>query len=258
MYSLNGAQREVMVENNQVICVLPQQRFAFSSNNSKRSSFPISLPDELDVLESQYQFDIVSSDRVAGRTTQVVAIKPRDKFRFGYQLWVDDKTHLVLRSALVGDDGGFLEQLIFTEIDVRSDIEVIFLVNDPPVVHTSLSPTAVKGEVSVNVRNSQWKVINPPAGFKQILHNRYPKGSRQTEHIIFSDGLANVSVFLESLDDSNTALLEGPARMDATNAFGVVVNKHQAIVVGEVPLITVQQIAHSIKYDSNDEATSDR
>jgi sigma-E factor negative regulatory protein RseB len=158
----------------------------------------------------------------------------------------------------VGDDGLFQEQLIFTEIDVRSAVEVISLVNDPPVVHTSLFSPEVKGEGSVAVDNSPWRINKPPAGFKEVLHNRYPKGSRQTEHIIFSDGLANVSVFLESLDDSNTALLEGPARMDATNAFGVVVNKHQAIVVGEVPLITVQQIAHSIKYDSNDEATSDR
>jgi sigma-E factor negative regulatory protein RseB len=253
MVSLNGAQREVMVEHDQVICVLPQQQFAFSANNSKRSPFPISLPDELDDLEAQYQFDIVASDRVAGRIAQVVAIKPRDKFRFGYQLWLDDETHLVLRSALIGNDDQLLEQLIFTEIDIRPDIEVIFLGKKPSVMPTAmLNQPDVKGEGSEDVEHSAWKINNLPAGFKQVLHNRYPKGSRQTEHIIFSDGLANVSVFLEALDDTNTALLKGPSRMDATNAFGAMVNKHQAIVVGEVPLVTVQQIAQSIEYMPND------
>jgi sigma-E factor negative regulatory protein RseB len=250
LFSLNGMAREVLVENDQVTCLLPQQQVAFSVVNSKRSPFPISLPAELDQLEKQYQFRQLTNDRVAGRKVDIVAIEPRDQFRFGYQLWLDDETGLVLRSALVDSKGQFLEQLIFTEINFPSHIEISTHPLKADLIPAGNFPP-LQGKVSEAVKDSAWRIADLPPGFKQVLHNLYPEAPHPTEHIIFSDGLANISIFLESLSDKRSALLDGPLPMDAMNAYGVVVDDHQVIVVGEVPLLTVERIAHSIEYSSN-------
>lgn len=254
MLSLNGPTREVMVENNQVTCLLPSQQVAFNAGSSKRSPFPISLPDNLETLESNYLFSLIAEDRVAGRETRVVAIKPRDHFRFGYQLWLDKETDLVLRSALFDEKHKFLEQLVFTEIDIRPDIEVVFfskpsaasIADTVPALPAQKSETSPPGKASATA--SHWQMNYLPSGFKQILEDIDFNTKQSTDHWIFSDGLANVSVFIEPLDDNHDALLKGSSNMDAMNAYGIVINQHQVIVMGEVPLITVEKIARSITY----------
>ncbi len=248
MFSLSGLEREVVVANNQVTCMLPaKQEMAFQSPAYRRSPPPLSLPKELGKLEHQYRFELLGEDRVAGKKTRIVVIKPRDALRFGYRFWLDNETGMVLRSALVDEGDRVLEQLMFTDLQFKSESDL----KPPPSTPSPPAPEPAQGEGKMEqVEQSSWTVTRLPAGFSQVMHNRFKGDSapqHPAEHLVFTDGLATVSVFLEPLGGAEP-LLEGPAHMGAMNAFGKVIEDHQLVVVGEVPQAAVAMIASSVKF----------
>jgi sigma-E factor negative regulatory protein RseB len=86
-----------------------------------------------------------------------------------------------------------------------------------------------------------------PAGFEMtdFQHKRMRKEGALAEHLVFSDGLATMSVYIEKLNTDDEAF-QGVSSMGAMNAFGAVVDGHQVTVVGEVPPATVQMVARSV------------
>lgn len=255
LISLNGPPREIVVANNSVICLLPKRQATFPGGDYQRSSFPISIPRDLGRLESHYGFELLGEDRIAGLPARVIAIKPRDAWRFGYRLWLDRQNAMVLRSALLDDKGYPLEQLMFTDLQVRPRIDETAFASPalpqnaepPPATRTTEDPRPPAG---VPVTHSAWRVAQLPEGFVKVLHNRFAEtsGRHPTEHMVFADGLATVSVFLEKLDGA-PPLLQGGSQLGSMNAFGTVMGNHQILVVGEVPAATVRYIATSIQYD---------
>lgn len=248
MFSLSGLEREVTVTNNQITCIRPaSQEMAFQSPAYRRSPLPLLLPKELGKLEQQYRFELLGEDRVAGKKTRMVLIKPRDALRFGYRFWLDNETGMVLRSALIDESERVLEQLMFTELQFKAEADP-----KPPLPPPSPSapePAAAEGKAEP-VEPAKWTVTRLPAGFSQVMRNRFQGDTapqHPAEHLVFTDGLATVSVFLEPLGGAEP-LLEGPAHMGAMNAFGKVIEDHQLVVVGEVPQATVALIAASVKF----------
>ena len=247
MLSLNGPEREVLAADDKVVCLLPQQQVAFSTSAASQSPFPISLPRDLAKLEMFYRFKMLGKERIANTQTQIIAIEPRDKLRFGYRLWLDEKSGMVLRSALYDEYDNIVEQLVFTELAIKSSDDVsLRAVQDS--VRAKLADKAQMAAPGVAVAHSDWQVSEPPEGFMEVMHTRYPgvSSSHPTEHIVFTDGLATVSVFLEELD-TKQAHFKGPTRMGAMNAFADMIDGYQIMVVGEVPLATVALIAASLK-----------
>jgi sigma-E factor negative regulatory protein RseB len=254
LFSLNGPPREVVVANNHVVCLLPRQQATFPGGDYQRSPFPLSIPRELGRLESHYAFEMLGEDRIAGLETRVIAIKPRDAWRFGYRLWLDESHGLLLRSALLNEQGQPVEQLMFTDLQIKPHIEESAF--QSPALPPDVASTSEKSghadqppPVGEPVEESAWRVGPLPQGFSKVLHNRFTEASGQhpTEHLVFADGLATVSVFLEKLENA-PPILQGESRFGSMNAFGVVVAGHQVLVVGEVPAATVQRIATSIEY----------
>ncbi|MDX1606538.1 MAG: MucB/RseB C-terminal domain-containing protein [Candidatus Competibacterales bacterium] len=246
MYSLSGPRREVLVNDGQVMCLLPDRRFAFRISRFERSPFPISFPNDLDRLAQSYEFDLAGADRVLDRPAQIVSVRPRDDMRYGYRLWLDRATGLVLRSALVGESQDqYLEQLVFTELNIRDRIDPQRLLPSAPD-QALLKTVALQQEPSASVEPN-WRAESLPPSFVQVMYQ--PHGtddqSRATHQLVFSDGLATVSVFVEPLVDE--PLLQGASHMDAMNTYGVVLDdRYQVIAVGEVPVKTVAKIASSI------------
>lgn len=251
LFSLNGPPREVVIANNNVICLLPSQQATFANSDSPRSPFPLSIPREIGRLESHYQLEILGEDRVAGLEARVIAIKPRDAWRFGYRLWLDQRNAMVLRSALLDDQGHPVEQLMFTDLQVKPQIdETAFQSPALPEGSATRNDADAPPPVGEPVGESAWRVEQLPEGFIKVLHNRFAEstGRHPTEHLVFADGLATISVFLEKLDGA-PALLQGASQFGSMNAFGKAVDGYQVLVVGEVPAATVQHIATMIQYD---------
>jgi sigma-E factor negative regulatory protein RseB len=66
------------------------------------------------------------------------------------------------------------------------------------------------------------------------------------EHMVFSDGMAMVSVYVEQALPGTRAF-EGLSAMGAMNAYGALVDGYQVTVVGEVPPATVEMMATSVE-----------
>ncbi len=255
LFSLSGPPREVVVANNSVICLLPKQHTTFIGGEYPRSPLPLSIPRELGQIESQYTLEMLGEDRVAGLDAQIIAIKPRDAWRFGYRMWLDRRNGMVLRSALLDERGYPVEQLMFTDLQIKSRIDEATFA-PPPVSPTGAAmavnpnPNGAGVPVGKPVERSAWRVGQLPEGFFKVSHNRFTKIPNRypTEHLVFTDGLATISVFVEKLDGT-PPLLQGGSQMGSMNAFGTVVNGHQILVVGAVPAATVQRIAASIQPD---------
>jgi sigma-E factor negative regulatory protein RseB len=251
LFSLNGSPREIVVADNRVICVIPEQQTSLGAGY-RRSPFPITLPLKLDRLESHYEFKFTGEDRVAGLDTRVIVIQPRDKLRFGYRLWLNQDNGMVLRSALFDETGQMLEQMMFTSVQYKQEIDPALL-NPPASATPPPQPTGpAQEEAKPVVEDAQpgWVLVDAdlPQGFGRVTHYRLPAkdARRAPEHIVLTDGLATVSIFLEPLAGSHP-LLQGPAQMGAMNAFGKVLNDYQVLVVGEVPQAAVQMIAAALR-----------
>lgn len=250
LLSLNGSAREIIRDNDRLTCILPDNKAVVVEKSRPRKYIPEALLRVNRKLEKHYRLAVLGNDRVAGMEVKVIAIIPRDKFRYGHRLWLDKKTSMLLRSDVVNEKGVAVEQFMFTHIKFMKKIEA-----------RSLEP-AIKGKIfksfkwyrprtkkpSTTKAKSKWKVNGMPAGFKQSMYAEHglPTSRMPVDHFVLTDGLSSVSVYVEKTANKRK-LLKGTSNMGAVNAFGKVVHGYQVTVVGEVPKATVILIGRSVK-----------
>jgi sigma-E factor negative regulatory protein RseB len=174
-----------------------------------------------------------------------VILEPKDAMRYMQKLCAELSTGLLLRARMYNDRNQMLEQFMFTQLDLSRGVAKQVLrsrFEQLPGWHTTDSSK------SSNTVDTGWKVTQLPAGFKKVAEMVRTLAGRPTpvSHLVFSDGLLNVSVFVEPLQgNAQTA----GARMtdDGPIAFAMrPVADHQVTVMGEVPIAAVQAIADSV------------
>jgi len=242
--SLDGAGREIIRRDNQVQCILPDRRVVLLDDPKDLSPLVSALPSYSDEIEPHYAVNLHTTARVANRAAQVLEIKPRDAFRYGYMLWLDQETAMPLKSQLIDDQGAIVEQILFTSIDLNSQIPPQAI---EPTIDTTGFTTLRPPESSQLAVNIPWRAAKVPGGFKlsvaqqsQIAGSDYP-----VEHLVYSDGLATVSVFIED-PHTKSEVSEGFSKMGSTNAFSLTLRGRKVTAVGEVPRQTVRTIASSL------------
>ncbi len=243
--SLDGPGREIIRMGDEVQCILPDQRVVLLEARKDLSPLVSALPSYTEALEPHYAISLGKTARVANRPTRMLEIKPRDEFRYGYTLWLDEETGMPLRSQLVDDHGKIVEQILFTEIDLGIEI-------DPESLEATLDTSGFTmlrppESSSLAAQAIPWRAANVPGGFRlsvatqsPIAGSDYPVG-----HLVYSDGLATVSVFIE---DPNTKadVGDGFSRMGSTNTYSLTLRGRRVTAVGEVPRRTVRNIASSL------------
>jgi sigma-E factor negative regulatory protein RseB len=248
LVSLNGAAREVIRDDRQVTCYLPDRQSVFVEHRlAREKKFPIILPERVEDLKKNYVIHLGKAGRVTGREAQLVLINPRDSYRYGYHLWADIETGLLLKANLIDHKGKMLEQFMFTQLNIGRPIDPRDL--EPAVAGEGLAwYWGDTVETSDSNPPPEWLVERLPRGF--TLANRImrknPTRNGTVEHLVYSDGLAAVSVFIEETGQDTNAAMIGPSRMGAVHAFGNIVNGRQVVVVGEVPAATVALIGKSV------------
>ncbi|HET7370126.1 MAG TPA: sigma-E factor regulatory protein RseB domain-containing protein, partial [Gammaproteobacteria bacterium] len=122
--SLTGPLREVVRSHKTVECILPRKQLVVVDEYQADSRFPMIMPARSDAQELGKYYDLrrLGKQRTAGRNCVVVALQPRDQYRYGYRLWLDTKTNLLLRSELIDADGDTIERVMFTHIEVPPEI----------------------------------------------------------------------------------------------------------------------------------------
>ncbi len=249
--ALNGEPRKIVRRDNKVISVFPSRELVIIRSNAKKQPLHWQLPENISQLESSYSIKQLADDRIANHPALVVDLIPNDKFRYGYRYWIDKNTGMLLRCDLVNENNKVVEQMMFTSLN--------YLAQPPPssfdleqfqdYKQQLLDEPETRAEHSTPL---QWKVNELPEGFVLIQSTmRYSQLSGDQKqrkpdllHLVYSDGLASVSVFIEK-NEGIEKHLNGVSSMGAVNAFGNPVGDYFVTVVGEVPVQTVRSMAQS-------------
>lgn len=247
LISLTGPAREVIRTDDEVLCYLPDQKSVYVEHRRLDGKGFVTIePERLPDLEQNYSIELGKRARVAGRPAQQLLIRARDDYRYGYTLWADVETALLLKADLVNDRGKVLEQFMFTHIAIGGKIPASALEPQTPVEGLTWYRD---NRVRTEAPTKSWRAQRLPKGFKlsSSVMRRLPKADRIVEQLVYSDSLAAVSVFVEKLDGgATTEVLEGPMRMGALHALGKVLDGHYITVVGEVPPKTIVMIGSSL------------
>jgi len=242
--ALDGAGREIVRQGDQVQGILPDRRIVLFETRSDVSPLVSVLPSNTAELAPHYDIKLGGAARVAERPAQVLEIKPLDEFRYGYMLWLDLETAMPLQSQLIDEQGNGVEQIRFTEIEVPADIPAAAL---EPTIDTTGFATLQAPESTPLAAEIPWRAAAVPGGFKLSVATQSPIAGSDTpvEHLVYSDGLATVSVFIED-PETKAEVGEGFSTVGSTNAFSLTVRGRKVTAMGEVPRQTVRTIASSL------------
>lgn len=251
--SLDGQTRHVFRHNDLVHTLWPQARVAMVEQRDLLSSFPGLLQGGDDRIADFYEVRMQGHDRVAGHEANVLHLKPRDAFRFGYRLWSEKGSGLLLRSDVLGERGELLESSAFSDvaIDVRSHPEAVVKpmkkLEGYKVVKPVLATTKLEAE--------GWMLKQSAPGFRQVscvkrpLDNGDAASSGPGEdavQAIFSDGLTYVSLFIEPFNaQRHTQALQ--TTIGATQTLMRRQGDWWITVVGDVPVATLKAFANGLE-----------
>jgi sigma-E factor negative regulatory protein RseB len=254
--SLNGDLREILKENNRVICLLPKDRKLTMNLPTPKALFPALSPERLQQISQVYQFKDLGTARVAGRNCQGLAIAPRDQFRYGYEIWADEQSAVPLKVSLIGRHGEVLEQMMFTEIDFPANIpDSAFQPQITPgeprrVVQMIENPPLPQPGAAIPTGAAVMKLDRMPPGYKVAFRELrpLPGGQGMVEHLVLSDGLSAISVFsARKAAPAQTAQAQSVSQMGTVHAYRRMVGSFHVTVVGEAPQETVRMIGDGAK-----------
>lgn len=248
LQSLDGSGREFVRNNGELTCYLPDQHTVLVEPRQERGPFLGSLPQFGVGANEFYRFDTGPAGHVLGRAVRFIAVNPKDQFRFGYRLWLDEKTAMPLKTQLCDSHGQVIEQILFARLEMPDSIPDRDLA---PVVRTEgmrwVRQGLAAGEPPAAL--AAFRAGELPPGFRLTITAAQTLGgaSVPATHLVYSDGVATVSVFVEDHGEPTEPPMHGLARVGSGFAFSTVVQGHQVTAVGEVPAQTVEFIAHSVK-----------
>ena len=248
LISLNGEAREVIRDNQNLTCIWPSSRKVVVDLSRKNSFSPIFIPEDIARLEKFYDMKLLGKDRVANMDAVVVHIDPKDKYRYGMKFWINEQNGLMMGSNLINENGKVVEQVMFTNLK-------LFTGGDKPVINTmpqiGENYTMLRYHSGDNSKSfaadNAWQLGRTPGGFwrESVMKRKVPGSEHFVHQMIYTDGLASLSIFIER---QTGATHQGGTSMGAVNAFIRILNDHSVTAIGEVPALTVKEVAESISY----------
>ncbi len=244
--SLNGAPRTVLRHNDQVLTLWPETGLARSERRETLGLFPDRLRAVDEGLAEHYRIQLGSqADRVAGVSAERVQLLPRDKLRFGYRIWVEPESGLVVKLQTLDGAGQVLEQAAFSELQFGAPVKVDALLR----MMNRLDGYRLEKvqPVKTTLAAEGWSLKALP-GFRLMHCHKRQAHSTATGglHCAFTDGLASVSVFLEPVPSKADAP-DVVRAMGATHTLRTHVHQHAATLMGEVPPATLKLFASALE-----------
>ena len=245
--NLDGPAREVVRVNDQVRCYYSDAKLVRVEPRALHNVFPSLLPQQLATLAEYYYFRKAEPARIAGRETQAYVFEPKDGMRYGHKFWADTSTGLLLKARLLNEKNETIEQFAFTDIqiDAKLDRDMFKLPFPTPPADWQVRESA-HGDVTP--QETGWVVKDLPPGFTKVVEGyRTLRGkSDKVAHLVFSDGLVAVSVFVEPTPATPQPV--GLSQQGGINVYSRPLNDHLVTVLGEAPGGTVRQIAYSVSH----------
>jgi sigma-E factor negative regulatory protein RseB len=248
LISLNGEAREVIRDNQNLTCIWPSSRKVVIDLSRQNSFSPIFIPEDISRLEKFYNMKLLGMDRVANQETMVVHIDPKDRYRYGMKFWINQENGLMMKSSLIDETNREIEQVMFTSLELFEDGEKL-VVDTLPKLDSDYSMVRYHrgGSTDSVVADSAWQLTGAPGGFwrESVLRRKIPGTQQVVQQMVYTDGLASLSVFIERHNNDTQG---GSSSMGAVNAFIRILQDHSVTAIGEVPAVTVKQVAEGVTY----------
>jgi sigma-E factor negative regulatory protein RseB len=244
LITLDGPPREVVRDGDRVACRLADRVLVERSGSG--STLPLFPTRRMAGLRDSYRFAFDGRERVAGLAARRVVVEPRDGYRYGHRFWIAEESGLMLHSELVDQAGAVVEELKFTAITVHDALPEELLRSETDLGSGRKLPAPAES-------GGRWSIARLPPAFEVVSHVRHAMGGQpEVEHLVLSDGLASVSVFIEHHDAAAEALPGASGAVGAMHTLTRAINGHRLTVVGEVPVQTVQWIADAMERPGTD------
>jgi sigma-E factor negative regulatory protein RseB len=247
LVSLDGSGREFIRSGSELACYLPDERKVLVEQRPPSSLLLGKLPNFDAGARQFYDIRMGRRTRLIGKPTRLVVVSPKDEYRYGYRLWIDDSTGMPLKTQLCDAHGRVIEQVVFASIATPAEIPDSAF---KPAISTTGFEWLRQAPMPpvVSAAAGSWNVLKMPPGFHVSVRAAQvmPGSVGPVEHIVYTDGIASVSVFVQSHTRSDPAL-SGSAQVGSSSAYSTVVDGHPVTVVGEVPPETVRFIASSVE-----------
>jgi sigma-E factor negative regulatory protein RseB len=247
--SLDGQARHVYRHNDVVMTLWPAKRVATVEQRTMLAEFPALLQAGDDRIAEFYEVRPQGAERIAGHEANVLVVKPRDGLRYGYRLWAEQATGLLLRADVLGERNEVLETSAFSDVAIgvkpqpESVLAPMKKLEGYRVVRPVLTPTRLETE--------GWMLRQTAPGFREVSCVRRPMdnaavGDRQILQAIYSDGLTYVSVFIEPFDaERHTRPML--ASVGPTQTLMQQQGDWWVTVVGDVPAATLRTFAKGLE-----------
>jgi len=238
---LNGSRRDILRKDNIISYIEPELPPYSIYSTQMNGPIPDILSGDINKLSRSYDFVSAGKSRILGRSAQIIRIVPTDPSIYGYWLWLDTKTGLLLKISIVTKTGQQLEQIQFTHLDITES---------PSESLVNLEKTELPKVVDIpdgyQSQELSWQVNWLPNGFEKLSTNRHRISSTKqpVEFALFSDGLVDISVYVAPSQDKQRAadyVMDG-----ATVALNQVIKGFEISVVGKIPSQTAKKIADSV------------
>ncbi len=250
---LDGQARQVLRHNGVVHTVWPFDKVTLIEQRDVLGSFPSLVQGTDDNVADFYDVHLQPAERVAGHDANVLMLKPRDEFRYGYRLWTDKQTGLLLRAEILNALGETLETSAFSNVDigVRSQPNLVLLPMRKLAGHRVVKPQLT----ATRLEAEGWRLRKTVPGFRQLSCIRRPldllatadrkSASNHLIQTVFSDGITNVSLFIEPY---NVDRHPQPAItvVGATQTLMSRQGDFWITVVGDVPRVTLRAFYEAV------------
>jgi|SRR5690606_14660962 len=241
--------REVVRDNDEVTCYLPGSMTVKVDSRRETRPFPLVQGERLDDIALHYDVRKGVVDRIAGHEAQAIILDPRDELRYGHRLWADLETGLLLKAKTYNERDEQVEQFTFTHLQIGGPI-------DQKLVQSRFAgkggnwrvETSAMAEADLSKQG--WRLKALPPGYRKVTELKRRVGEAEgVGHVVVSDGLAAVSVFIEPLQAGKVNRTPmGPSRKGALNIYTRHIDNYLVTVIGEVPADSVHRIADAVEY----------
>ncbi len=244
---LDGSPREVVRNNDEVRCFLPEDKLVIVEKRGQLKAFPALLPVSVNSLSDYYLIRKGDVSRVAGFDSQLIMLEPKDALRYGHHLWADVNSGLILKARMVNERSEIIEQFAFTQLQING-----------PIDRETLKPKFGKEGKTWRIHNARasqslnagndWLFKAQLPGFKKrtgMKRQATRESGTETTHFVFTDGLASISVFIEPLGDQNAET--ATYSVGSINVYKRVAGKHLLTILGEVPTTTLMHLGDGME-----------
>jgi sigma-E factor negative regulatory protein RseB len=248
--SLDGSGREFVRTGASLACYIPDKHMVLVEQRPPQQSL-VSFPTVNDQTADFYDIREIGRARLNRRDTHIITVAPKDEYRYGYRLWIDESTAMPLKTQLCDAHGRVIEQIVFASLTLSTRIP-------DQAFKPDVSTDGFKWVRDDSVRQPNpattlaWNAMRLPPGFRMTVRSQQvlPGSATAVDHLVFTDGFASVSVFVESAPPAASPAAPQATALGSSSAFSTVIDGHKITAVGEVPPETVQFIASQVKAES--------